>query len=39
LTYEALATAGWTRANYRGRLLPFPAGAIAIATALLALDG
>jgi UDP-GlcNAc:undecaprenyl-phosphate/decaprenyl-phosphate GlcNAc-1-phosphate transferase len=34
---RAFATAGWTRENFRGRALPFPAGAIAMTCALLAL--
>jgi UDP-GlcNAc:undecaprenyl-phosphate/decaprenyl-phosphate GlcNAc-1-phosphate transferase len=34
---RSLAANGWTRPNYRGRELPFPAGVVAVAASLVAL--
>lgn len=34
---RAFAEGGWTRENYRGAALPFPAGVVAVVAALLAL--
>ena len=34
---RAFAAAGWTRANFRGARLPFPAGAVAVVAGVLAL--
>jgi UDP-GlcNAc:undecaprenyl-phosphate GlcNAc-1-phosphate transferase len=36
---RALTEAGWTRPNFRGGQLPFPAGAIAICAGILSLGG